>query len=164
VMTNETGYPSGMPPWAKKVDDFGQRHWHKEKPLRSRRGEHIWAIIWNIVFLWIVNKVPDWNLWFINEHYNAVLIFLNINIYIQIGTHTLMAFLETRWAYHLLKIVSEASKFMLFILLYYLYPFDFSGRNLAWLDMLIPVFLIITMAITALSVLIHLFRLVFSRQ
>ncbi len=162
-MTNEPGTEQHIPRWAQTVDDFGKRHWHKDKPLRSRRGEHIWAIIWNIIALWVVNKVPDWNLSFINEHYNAVLIFLNINIYIQIAVHTGMAFIESRWLYHLLKMVSEASTFVLFIILYYLYPFDFSGTNLSWLDILIPVIMIITLVVTAISIVVHLFRLIFIR-
>ena len=162
-MTEETPYRDNMPPWARKMDDYGQHHWHKEKPLRKRRGEHIWAIIWNIVALWVVNKIPDWNLSFINDHYNAILIFLNINIYIQIATHTLMAFLETRWAYHLLRIVSEASTFVLFILLYYIYPFDFSGTSLTWLDFLIPIILIITLVVSAITIFVHIFRLIFYR-
>lgn len=74
-----------------------------------------------------------------------------------------MAFIESRWLYHLLKMVSEASTFVLFIILYYLYPFDFSGTNLSWLDILIPVIMIITLVVTAISIVVHLFRLIFIR-
>jgi hypothetical protein len=162
-MTTGNDRCTDMPPWAQKVDDFGKRHWHKDKPLRSRRGEHIWAIVWNIFSLWVVNKVPDWNLEFINQHYNAVLIFLNINIYIQIATNSVMAFLEIRWLYHLMKMVSEASTCVLFIILYYIYPFDFSCYGLGWLDLLIPIIMIITVVVSGISVVVHLFRLLFYR-
>ena len=162
-MTGETNQQENMPIWARKVDDFGKRHWHKEKPLRSRRGEHIWAIIWNIIILWVVNKIPDWNISVINDHYNAILVFLNINIYIQIAVHTIMAFLEARWLYYLLKIVSEASTCVLFILIYYIYPFDFSKAGASWLDILLPFLFIIIIVITAVSIVVYLFRLIFYR-
>lgn len=163
-MTNETPSSPPVPPWAKKVDDLGRQHWRKDKPLKNRRGEHIWAIVWNIVFLWIVNKVPDWNLSFINEHYNAVLIFLNINIYIQIGAHTIMAFIENRPLYYLMRILSEASTFVLFILLYYMYPFDFSAISHSWLDVLVRIIMIFVMVVSAISVVVYLFRLIFHRS
>ena len=162
-MTSETNHPGSTPPWAQKADDFGKRHWRKDKPLKNRRGEHIWAIIWNIIFLWVVNKVPDWNLSFINDHYNAVLIFLNLNIYVQIAAHTVMAFLEIKWIYFLLRIVSEAATFVLFVILYYMYPFDFSGTTYGWLDTVLPILMIITMVVSGISVIVYLLRLVFYR-
>lgn len=161
-MTNETGSPRTKPGWVDKADDFTRRHWYQDKPLQKRRGEHIWAIIWNIIFLWVVNKVPDWNLSFITSIFCIVQAFLIYNIFIQIAVNTIMAFLETRWPYYLLRFISEAATFILFIILYYLYPFDFSGTNLTWLDMLIPVIFIIVIIVSAISALVALFRMVFS--
>jgi len=58
-----------MPFWAQKVDGYSRTKWHKEKTFSRIRSESIGAIIWNLVFLFIVNKVPDWNLTFIRDNY-----------------------------------------------------------------------------------------------
>ena len=156
--------PTPMPPWAHKVDEFGKRYWYKEKPVRSRRAEHIWGVVWNIFFLWLVNKVPSWDLAFINDHYNTILPVMNINLFIQIGAHLVMAIFDVRWVRYILKIVTDAATFLVAMVIYFIYPFDFSRIGHSWIDVMIPFLLIITMIVTAVSVLIHIFKLIFYRS
>jgi len=154
--------PSGMPPWAKKVDDFGNRFRSPDKPARSRRGEYIWAIIWNVIFLYIVNRVPHWNLEFITERYMVILWILNANLIIQIAGNILMLFFGMRWVRYLVKIPLEAASFVTLIVMYFLYPFDFSQvGGWHWLDWLLPILFIIGMVVSAFSVLVYAWKLVF---
>jgi hypothetical protein len=154
-----------MPPWAKKVDEYGPRRWHKTKPHKNRRGEYMGSIIWNLIWLYIVNKVPDWHLSFINDHYPTILWALNLNIFVQIGGNILMFLLDNRFVRHLSKIMIGIAGFLLLILLYYIYPFDFSGTGgWKWLDIVIPIIFIIGMVGSVLSVISNLWKLIFWKE
>ena len=155
---------SDMPGWAKNIDDYGKRRWNKDKSLRNRRAEYITALIWNLVWLFVVNKIPDWHLQFINDHYPAVLWALNMNIFIQIGGNILMLVFDIRFIRYLSRIILETANFFLLIILYYIYPLDFSSTaGLHFLDWLIPWLMIIGMIVSALKVFGNTWKLIFWR-
>jgi hypothetical protein len=154
-----------VPRWAKNIDDYGRRRWHKEKPHRNRRQNYVGNIIWNLIWLFIVNKVPDWHLSFINDHYLAVLWALNMSIVVQIGGNILMFLLDFRLIRNLCRIIMEAAGFLVLIILYYIYPFDFSNTHgWAFMDQLLPWLMIIGMVVTALTILASLWKLIFWRE
>jgi hypothetical protein len=156
---------SNVPGWARNIDDYGKRRWHKKKPPRNRRGDYITAIVWNLIWLFIVNKVPDWHLKFINNHYQTVLWALNMNIAVQIGGNILRLIFDIRFIRYLSGIILEMASFLVLIILYYLYPLDFSNTP-GWffLDWLIPLLLIIGMAVSALKVFSNIWKLIFWRD
>jgi hypothetical protein len=156
---------SNMPPWARNIDNYGKRRWNRQKPLINRRAEYITAIVFNLVWLFIINKVPDWHLHFINDHYQAILWAMNLNVFIQIGGNILMLILDICIIRYLSRIIIEAANFLLMIILYYIYPFDFSNiHGWAFLDQLIPWLLIIGMVVSALKVLGNSWKLIFWRE
>ncbi|TSA30576.1 MAG: hypothetical protein D4R67_00155 [Bacteroidetes bacterium] len=140
----------------------------EEIPIKSRkalRGEAIWSIIWNLFFLWLVNKVPDWGLPFITDRYDTVLWILNLNIIIQIIGWALILFLEFRWLWHLVRAILDASSLVVLLVLYFLYPFDFSAiGGWSWLDVVLPIIFIIGMVASGLGVIIHLFKLILRKN
>ncbi|MCK9421911.1 MAG: hypothetical protein M0Q38_04885 [Bacteroidales bacterium] len=153
-----------IPPWAHRIDEYGKRRWRREKPWNKRRGEYIGNLIFNLIFLWIVNKIPDWNPGFIRENYNVVLWILNVNILIQIGGNALMLLIDHPVIRYLSRIIMEAAGFLTLIVLFYIFPFDFSKfHGLFWLDWFIPIVLIIGMVISALKVFTNLWKLIFWR-
>jgi hypothetical protein len=158
------GNSSTMPHWAKNIDDYGKRRRKKEKSLRNRRGEYITTIVFNLIWLFIVNKIPDWHLQFINDHYPTVLWALNMNIFIQIGGNILMLIFDIRFIRYLSRIILETANFLVLIILYYIYPLDFSSMaGLHFLDHLIPWLMIIGMIVSALKVLDNIWNLIFGR-
>ena len=153
-----------VPSWGRRIDDYGRERWHKDKPAHTRRGEYIGNIVFNLIFLWVVNKIPDWDPGFIRDNYNVVLWMLNLNILIQIGGNLLMVMIEFPSIRYLSRIVMEASSFLINIVLYYIYPFDFTHyHGLFWIDIALPVLLIIGMVVSALKVLANLWKLIFWR-
>ncbi len=153
-----------VPSWARRIDDYGREKWHKDKPDVTRRGEYIANVIFNLIFLYIVYKVPEWNLGFIRDNFNVVLWILNLNILIQIGGNLLMAMIEFKPVRYLSRVIMEASSFLINIVLYYIYPFDFTNfHGLFWIDIVLPILLIIGMVVSALKVLANLWKLVFWR-
>jgi len=131
------------------------------KPRKLHRGEAIWSMIWNIFFLWLVNKVPDWDLKFITETYNTVLVILNINIVAQIAGYALILFFDFRWMWHLVRALLDAAGLVVMLVLYFLYPFDFSGiGGWSWLDILLPIIFIVGMVASGIGVIVHLLKLI----
>jgi hypothetical protein len=154
-----------MPPWAQRVDSFGQKHWHKEKPAKSRNGEYIGAIIFNLFFLWIVNQIPEWHLGFIKDNFMVVVWILNINIFIQIAGNAIMLLSGTKILRYLSLIIIESASFVTTMVLFYIYPFDFTHfHGLAWIDWFLPVAFIIGMVVSALKVFSNLWKLIFWRS
>ena len=132
------------------------------KPRKRHRGEAIWSIIWNLIFLWLVNEVPEWDLPFINERYDTVLWILNINLVLQIIGWGLILFLDFRWLWHLVRAVLDGASLVVLLVLYFLYPFNFSAiGGWSWLDILLPVIFIIGMVASCLGVVVHLYKLIF---
>jgi len=153
-----------MPPWAQRVDTYGRRHWHKEKPVKTKNGEYIGAIIFNLIFLWIVNHIPEWNLGFIKDNFMVVLWILNVNIFVQIGGNVLMLVSGLKLIRYLSMIMMESASFITQMVLFYIYPFDFANfHGLFWLDWFLPVALIIGMVVSALKVISNLWKLIFWR-
>jgi hypothetical protein len=153
-----------VPRWARRIDHYGREKWHKDRPGSHRKGEYIGNVIFGFIFLWIVNKVPEWNLGFIRDNYEVILWILNLNIMVQIAGNALMFIVELAPVRYFSRMVMEAASFLLNIVLYYIYPFDFSHfHGLFWLDMLIPILLIIGMVVSALKVFSNLWKLIFWR-
>ncbi|MFC2101847.1 hypothetical protein ACFLS7_02535 [Bacteroidota bacterium] len=132
------------------------------KPRRRHRGEAIWSIIWNLIFLYIVNKVPEWDLPFINDKYTTVLWILNLNLVLQIIGWTLILFLDFNWLWHLIRAVLDAASVVVLLVLYFLYPFDFSTLGgWTWMDIVLPIIFIIGMIASAVGMVIHLIKFIF---
>ena len=127
-----------MPPWARRIDEYGKRNWHRDHP-RSRKGEYIGNLLFNLIFLWVFNKVPEWNLVFIKDNYNVILWALDINIIVQICGNALMILFDAAFVRHFSKMVMEAASFVMQMVLFYIFPFDFTNfHGLVWLNWLIP--------------------------
>jgi len=153
-----------MPHWAKRVDEFGPRRWHREKQYHNRRGEFIASIVFNLIALVILYKIPDWHFGFITQKYGAVMYILIFSCLVQIGGNLLMLLLDFRYVRYLSRIFMEAASFLAQITLYYIYPLDFSNYpGLHWIDIIFPWILIIGMIIAALKVVSNIWKLVFWR-
>ena len=153
-----------MPPWASRIDSFGNRYQGKEKSYRSRRGEYIGTIISNLVFLWIINNVQSWHLGFLKDNFIVVLWILDVNILIQVGANLLMLMYESTLLRRLAIILSETAKFIATLVLYIIYPFDFQNfHGLFWLDWFLPFVFIISMIFCAAKVFSNAWKLIFYR-
>lgn len=153
-----------MPHWAKRVDEIGPRRWHREKQYSNRRGEFVASVVFNLIALVILYKIPDWHFGFITLKYGAVMYILIFSCLVQIGGNLLMLLLDFRFIRYLSHIFMEAASFLALITVYYIYPLDFSNfPGLHWIDIIFPWILIIGMIIAALKVVSNIWKLVFWR-
>ena len=151
-----------IPNWARRFDEAGPRRWMKEKHTNRRKGEYISAIVWNLIWLFIANKLPSWDTGFLNDHYLTVLQPLNWNIWIQIGGNILLLLIDFRFLRFLLKAVMAAATFLILMVFFYLYPFNFSNTgSFSWIDALLPILFVIGMVVSALTVISNIWKLIF---
>ena len=142
------------------MEEKWKYRWKAERPEKNRRGEYIGTIVWNVVALFAMNKLPDWHVNFINHNYLIVLYPLSACILVQITGNILMLALDYRLVRYLSRIVMEAATFIVLILLYYLNPFDFSTcHGLHWLDSFLPVLFILGMVFSVLRILSNTWKL-----
>ena len=154
-----------MPHWAQRIDEYGKRTWPGKKAGRNRNGEYVGNIIFNIIFLWIVNHVPVWNLPFIKDSYMVVLFILNVNILIQIGGNILKLLLGTPVIRYLSGIITESASLVTQLTLFYIFPFDFSHvHGFFWLDWFVPIVLIFGSVISGIKVISNFWKLIFWRS
>ena len=154
-----------MPSWARKVDTYGRKRWYKEKVARSRNGEYIGNIIFNLLFLWIVNNVQEWNVGFLKDNFSVVLWILNVNIFVQIGGNVLMFISGLQAMRYFTLIITESASFVTQMVLFYIFPFDFTHfHGLWWLDLVLPFALVLGMVVSAIKVVANLWKLIFWRS
>lgn len=132
---------------------------------KIKKSEHIGNIIANLVFLWILYRLPHWNLDFLKGDYMVLLLIMQINCYVQIAANILLLLAEIRAVRLIIKIIAEIAGFVPLILIYYLYPFDFTNYpNLHWLDRILPVIFILGMVITGIKIITMVLKLFFSNE
>ena len=154
-----------MPGWAHRIDDYGRRHGYRDKPRHDRKGEYIGSVIVNLILLWVVNKIPDWHPEFIRENYMVVLWMLNVNILVRIGGNILMLAVDLSFIRYLSRIIMECASFITQMMLYFIFPFDFTNYGgFVWLNWFIPIILIIGMAISAAKIISNTWKLFFRRN
>jgi hypothetical protein len=140
---------------AKSLDDYGKKAWKGPDKTRSRKGEYIGSIVANLIFLLIVNKVPDWNLSFITESYPSVLWAVNLSIFVQIVGNALLIFFDPRWLRHLANLAFNIFGVISIAVVYAIYPFNFAVFGMEWYDVAAKIMLLIALFATAIAGAVH---------
>ncbi len=131
-----------------------------ENKRKFTKAEQIWIILSNIVFLWILDRVPSWDLKFLAEDYTVVLLFMKINCYVQIGAAVLILLISMMPMRYLIKTLSEVSGLIVAVLLFYLYPFNFSVYSgMQWFDIVLKIIFIIAIIASAVSVIVNFIKI-----
>ena len=127
---------------------------------RRRMSDYIFAVIFNIVFLVVVNKVPDWNISFITDSFPDILWALNTSIAVSAAGNLVLIFFHPRFLHHLLNAVFSGFAILATSVMLSVFPFDFSEVVGEWLNTLIRVLLIVGIVGSAIAVVVHLVKAV----
>lgn len=131
---------------------------------KHRKAEYIFSIIANLVFLYILSKVPSWDLSFLKSGYMVILTIMQINCLMQIAGNIAMIVIDTIFFRHMVKIILDSASIVIMVLIYYIYPFNFAATsNLNWLDNVLPFVLIIGIILTGFGIISNLFKM-FARE
>lgn len=127
-----------------------------------KKAEHIANIIFNLIFLWILSRVPYWDIPFLGDNYMVVLLVMKINCWVQIAANIVLLVLSIIPLRYLVKLIAEAAGLAALMVLYYLYPFDFSNyHNMGWLDNVLPILFIIGMVVAVVKIFTYAVKIFF---
>ncbi len=128
----------------------------KEKAVN--KSEYIFAIIANLIILYIANNIMNWNLSFISATFSQVLWTINLAIGSAIIGNILFLFYDPSWFRHLLKVFINIFGLIAAYTFYIIFPLSFS-QNLVSLGVIFA--LIVMMIAFALATLFEVFKLFF---
>ena len=122
-------------------------------------GSYIAGVVANAIVLFLVNKVPDWNLPFITSGYPAILWAMNLSILVQIGGNAFLIFVHPRFLHYLAQTVFNLFSLLAIIILVAVFPFDFAFLS-GMINPIVRIALIVGAAATGITGVVSLFRAV----
>ena len=125
---------------------------------RRRMTDYIFAVIFNIAFLVVVNKVPDWNIVFITDSYPDVLWALNTSIAVSLAGNLILIFFHPRFLHHLLTAVFSVFGILATSVLLSVFPFEFAELVGEWLNILVRIVLIVGIVGSAIGVVVNIVK------
>jgi len=131
----------------------------KEKEFKT--SEFIVAIIVNIIVLYIVNNLLNWNLSFIAPTFSEVLFILNISIIANIIANIGFLVYQKGWFRSIAQIVLNVISFIVVYTLYTVFPFTFQS---IWVTYALLLILIIGMVGLFISTIYEIVRLILTHE
>lgn len=128
-----------------------------ENKKKDRKSDYIFAIIFNLIFLYIVNNLLNWNIYFITNALNEVLWIVNLSIIAAIIGNALLLAYNPEWFRHVMKIIMNIFAFISTYFVYIVFPFDFKSSFLNWG---LNIFLILVMIGIVIAIIVEFYFLV----
>jgi hypothetical protein len=104
-----------------------------ESPPAGRRAGYVAAIVVNLVLLWIVHHLLDWD-WprFLTDEFDDVLPVLTASIIATIVANAVFVVFDPPWFRHLANVVTSAIALACAVVVSRVFPFDFSDYATDW--------------------------------
>lgn len=99
---------------------------------REQKTEYITAIIFNLIFLYIVNNLINWQVYFITNAFNEVLWIINLSIIATIIGNALLLLYNPERFRHTMKIILNIFAFIAVYFVYKVFPFNFYNSFYNW--------------------------------
>ncbi len=127
---------------------------------RSRRvSEYIGAVVFNAIFLYVLNRLPDWHTPFISARWGEVLWAINLSLIVHIIGNFALIFHHPRLLHHQLNIAFAAVSAVASWTVYRVFPFDLSRIPLDWFPSFVRALLLFTLAAAVVSGLVHALKM-----
>ena len=127
---------------------------------REQKSEYFVAIIFNLIFLYIVNNLLNWHVYFITNAFNDVLWIINLSIIATIIGNALLLLYSPERFRHVIKIVLNIFAFIATYFVYEVFPFNFYNSFYNWG---INILLILAMIGIVIATIIEIYLLVTGR-
>jgi hypothetical protein len=132
--------------------DFLERNREKEQ-----KSEYIAAIIFNLIFLYVVNNLLNWHIYFITNAFNEVLWIINLSIMASIIGNALLLLYSPERLRHMVKIIINIISFIAVYIVYKVFPFNFYNSFYNWG---FNILLILAMIGIAIATIVEIYLLV----
>ena len=127
---------------------------------REQKTEYITAIIFNLIFLYIVNNLINWQVYFITNAFNEVLWIINLSIIATIIGNALLILYNPKRFRHVMKIILNIFAFIAVYFVYKVFPFNFYNSFYNWG---FNILLILAMIGITIAIIIEFYLLVTGR-
>ena len=106
----------------------------KERPsVGMRRLGYSAAIALNVVLIFLINEWPDWSsVSFLTEETASVIPWVNASLAISIFVNAIYLIADPRWLKALGEAVTAAVSFVVIVVVFTVWPFDFSSWSFDW--------------------------------
>ncbi|MBM2820444.1 MAG: hypothetical protein HW405_204 [Candidatus Berkelbacteria bacterium] len=118
---------------------------------------YVFAIIFNVAFIYVVNSLPNWPVNFLTDSYSTILVLLNIMFVANIIINILFLFYDEAWFKHLLQFFVNIWAFFVFYSIYFIFPFDLTAVTERSMRMV----LIIIMVGIAIAIIVEFIQFTF---
>lgn len=139
------------------MSDRENNHVHSRMP-RKRMSDYIAAVIFDIIFLVVVNKIPGWNISFITEAFPDILWAVNTSMAVSLAGNLILIFFHPRFLHHLFNAVFAIFGILATSVILSVFPFDFSVVVGDWLNILVRIILIVGIVGSAIAVVVHIVK------
>jgi hypothetical protein len=129
-------------------------NWKSQNP-GVRRAGYIVAIIVMIVMLYVLDHLREWGVPFLTPDFDRCLFYIKLAIYVSIGSKALFIIYDHKWFRHLAEVIVNAANALSIIMVYVIFPFDFTNPN--WIKWL-KIGLLIIFIITIISIIVELVK------
>jgi len=99
----------------------------QKKDLPNKRSNYIANLVFDIIFLIVVNLLPGWNVSFLTDQFPAVLRIINVCIGIQASANLMLIMYKPLPLHHITQVVLSGVGFYLAYTLFTVFPFDFTS-------------------------------------
>jgi peptidoglycan/LPS O-acetylase OafA/YrhL len=98
----------------------------------EQKSEYIFAIIVSLIFLYVVNNLLNWHIYFITNAFNEVLWIINLSIIATIIGNALLLLYSPERFRHMVKIIINIISFIAVYIVYKVFPFNFYNSFYNW--------------------------------
>ena len=99
---------------------------------REQKSEYFVAIIFNLIFLYIVNNLLNWHIYFVTNAFNEVLWIINLSITVAIIGNVLLLLYSPERLRHSVKIILNIISFIAVYIVWKVFPFNFYNSFYNW--------------------------------
>jgi hypothetical protein len=121
-------------------------------------SDYIFSVIFDIAFLVVVNKVPDWNITFITDAFPEILWAVNTSLAVSLAGNLILIVFHPRFLHHLFNAVFAVFGILAVSVILSVFPFDFSRVVGEWLNILVRIALIVGIVGSAISVVVNIVK------
>ena len=127
---------------------------------REQKSEYVAAIIFNVIFWYIVNNILNWHIYFITNAFSEVLWILNLTIIVTIIGNVLLLLYSPDKFRHVMKIILNIFAFIAVYFVYEVFPFNFYNSFYNWG---VTVLLILAMIGIVIATIVEIYLLLSGR-
>ncbi|MDP3065448.1 MAG: hypothetical protein Q8N08_01820 [Methanobacteriaceae archaeon] len=104
----------------------------EETKKSGQKSEYVAAIIFNLIWWYIVNNLLNWQVYFVTNAFNEVLWIINLSIIVSIIGNGLLLFYSPERLRHGVKIFINIISFIAVYIVWTVFPFNFNNSFYDW--------------------------------